>query len=158
MEKLHPSVTDMWQAYTSTPEGVKYAEAKYDAWHFCADEKNANELGDLVNKGIKTATCSLDYWYDVDEEEVRPEVGDHSVITDWDGKAICIIKTTKAYIKPLKDVDADHAYKEGEGDRSYEHWYRVHMDYFDNELKEINKTFTEDMDILCEEFEKVFPK
>lgn len=157
MEKQHPSVEALWNTYIKTEEGKQYADATYEAWHFCADEKNANELAELVDKGIKTATCSLDYWYE-EEGEPKPQVGDHSVIINWQGEAVCIIKTTSCSTIPFNEVTEEQACKEGEGDRSYDYWHRVHVDYFSKEMKEVNKDFSEDMKVLFEEFIKVFPK
>jgi uncharacterized protein YhfF len=50
----------------------------------------------------------------------------------------------------------DHVYKEGEGDRSLEYWRKVHIDFLTHELSEINKTFTENTLVVCEEFELVY--
>lgn len=54
-------------------------------------------------------------------------------------------------------VTAEHAYKEGEGDRSLAYWRTVHEKVFTDELMEINKQFADDMPVVCEEFKIVFP-
>ncbi|MDW7668464.1 MAG: ASCH domain-containing protein [Bacillota bacterium] len=124
------------------------------AWHFCADEKNANELAELTLKGIKRGTASLKYWYEVEDERI-PEAGDLNIITDWEGKPVCVIKNEKVSVIPFKDVDKDFAFREGEGDKSLKYWRDVHIDYFTKELKEVDKDFNEDMLVVCEEFDVV---
>ena len=50
---------------------------------------------------------------------------------------------------------AEHAYKEGEGDRSLEYWRKVHEEFFTEELESIDQKFNEDIKLVCEEFELV---
>lgn len=82
-------------------------------------------------------------------------MGDHSIILDSGDNAICIIRTSKVYITTFDSVTEEHAYKEGEGDRSLSYWRKVHREFFTNELKEINRQFDEKMELVCEEFEVV---
>jgi len=135
----------------SIKEGKKNFEK---AWHFCNDEKNANELAELTLQGIKRATTSLKYWYEVENEKI-PEEGDLNIITDWKGNPVCVIKNVKVSIIPFKDVDEDFAYREGEGDKSLKYWRDVHIEYFTKELKEKDIEFNEDMLVVCEEFDVV---
>ena len=113
-----------------------------------------DKLADLVARGIKTATCSAYAFYETGEEKL-PEVGDYSVITDSKDNAVCIIRTTKVYISEFNKVTAEHAYKEGEGDRSLEYWRKVHEEFFTDELESIDQKFNEDIKLVCEEFKLV---
>jgi uncharacterized protein YhfF len=136
-------------------KSLKEEKGKFKkAWHFCDDEKNANELAELTRKGIKRATASLKYWYEIENEKI-PEVGDLNIITDWGGNPVCVIKNVKVSIIPFKDVDKDFAYREGEGDKSLKYWRDVHIEYFTKELKETEKEFNENMLVVCEEFDVV---
>ena len=63
-----------------------------------------------------------------------------------------IIKTTKVYVVSFNEVSKEHAYKEGEGDKSLDYWKRVHEDFFGKCLNEVGLKFTPDMKIVCEEF------
>ena len=124
----------------------------YESWAFGG---NPDKLADLVVRGIKTATCSAYAFYEEEDERI-PEVGDYSVILDSKDNAVCIIKTTKVYICPFDEVTANHAYKEGEGDRSLKYWRKVHEEFFSQDLKSINREFDEKMKVVCEEFELVY--
>ena len=53
-------------------------------------------------------------------------------------------------------MTAEHAFKEGEGDRSLAYWREVHKRFFTEELKEADLEFDEDMKLVCEEFEAVY--
>ena len=127
-------------------------KGEYDAYAF-GDE--ADFLGDLVKNGIKTATTSVYKLYELDEEEL-PKAGEYSIILDSQDEALCIIKTTKVYIEKFANISASYAYKEGEGDRSLEYWKRAHKAFFEEELKEYDLEFDEQMDLVCEEFEVVY--
>ncbi len=127
-------------------------QGTYEAWAFGGAP---DKLAGLVVKGIKTATCSALALYEAEGEEI-PKEGDYSVILNADGDAVCIIQTTKIYLSSFNDVTADHAFKEGEGDRSLDYWRRVHEEFFTEELAEINRSFDENMMLICEEFKVVY--
>ena len=129
-------------------------EADYEAWAFGDDP---DTLAELVRTGIKTATASAYPLYELEGEEL-PKAGEYSVILDTNDEAVCIICTTKVYVTPYRAVTAEQAYKEGEGDRSLDYWRRVHEAFFFREMAEAGLTFTEDMGVVCEEFEVVYPK
>lgn len=125
---------------------------EYEAWAFGEAQ---DKLAALVKDGIKTATCSA---YDIyqAENESLPKVGEYSVILDSREEAVCIIRTTKVYVTAFDQVTAEHAYKEGEGDRSLEYWRKVHEDFLKRELASINRSFDGDTKVVCEEFEVVW--
>ena len=68
-----------------------------------------------------------------------------------------MIRTTKVYCRPFREVSAEHAFKEGEGDRSLDYWREVHRDFFTREMDAAGLTFDEDMPVVCEEFLRVYP-
>lgn len=140
---------DMWEAY-SQKENIA---ADYEAWAFGDDP---DELARLVNDGIKTATASARIWYDL-EGEPLPKAGQYSVILNSREEAVCIICTERVFVLPFHQVDEIQAWREGEGDRSLPYWRRVHERFFTEELKTIGRAFDENMHIVCEEFQKVYP-
>ena len=137
---------ELWNKYT---EDNNIKNASYEAWCFGG---NPDKLAELVVKGIKTGTASLNYWYETKGER-KPEPGDYSVILDSKGDAYCVIQTVKVYIKPFKEVSAEHAFKEGEGDLSLAYWRKVHEEFFGDELKDEELKFSEDLEVVLEEFE-----
>ena len=123
----------------------------YESWAF-GDEPD--KLAALVKSGVKTATCSAYDLYQA-EDEPLPQEGEYSVILDSKGDAVCIVKTTKVYVAEFHQVSKEHAYKEGEGDRSLGHWRNVHIDFLTRELAGLHMTFSEHTKVVCEEFELV---
>ena len=123
----------------------------YEAWSF---GETPDELAELVLQGIKTATCSAYDLYQINNEPL-PKAGDYSVILNSSEEAVCIIKTTKVYVTEFKKVSEEHAFKEGEGDRSLRYWRMVHKRFLTNELASVNKSFDENTKLVCEEFEIV---
>lgn len=124
----------------------------YEAWAF---GEAPDKLLDLVLQGIKTATCSAYDLYQINNEPL-PKAGDYSVILNSHEEAVCVIQTVKAYVTKFHRVSEEHAFKEGEGDRSLEYWREVHVNFLTNELATVNKTFDENTKVVCEEFEVVY--
>ena len=69
---------------------------------------------------------------------------------------MCIIKTIKVYVTEFRNISKEHAFKEGEGDRSLEYWRQVHESFLTNELATVHKGFDENTKVVCEEFEVVY--
>ncbi len=126
--------------------------SEYEAWAF---GEAADKLADLVVRGIKTATCSAYELYEI-ENEPLPREGDYSVILNSQDEAVCIIRTTRVYVTEFSKVSEEHAFKEGEGDRSLQYWRDVHENFMSNELATVGRTFDEDTRVVCEEFEVAY--
>ena len=124
----------------------------YEAWSFT---DAPDKLASLVMQGIKTATCSAYDLYRINNEKL-PQVGDYSVILNSNDEAMCIIRTTKVYVTDFDQVSEEHAYKEGEGDRSLKYWRIVHEDFLRSELTPVNIPFSNKTKAVCEEFEVVY--
>ncbi len=140
---------DMWQLY-SAGENIT---ADYEAWAF---GDAADELARLTLAGIKTATASAHALYALSGEEL-PQAGEYSIILDSQGEAVCIIRTERVCTTPFDEVDENHAWKEGEGDRSLSYWRKVHRRFFRAELEAVGIAFDEKMLVVCEEFVQVYP-
>lgn len=124
----------------------------YEAWAFGGAP---DKLAKLVVSGIKTATCSSLALMHL-EGEPMPKPGDLSVILDSTGNAVCVIRTTRVYVETFERVTWEHAFKEGEGDRSLDYWRRIHMEFFTEELGAVGLPFDEGSELVCEEFEVAY--
>lgn len=126
----------------------------YEAWAFGGAP---DELADLVCRGIKTATASgYDLYFLEGESEPLPQVGEYSVILNSKEEALCVIQTTRVTILPYLEVGSDHAWKEGEGDRSLAYWRKVHEAFFTEDYASCGAVFTPESKIVCEEFQMIF--
>ena len=144
---------EMWAKYIKI--NSQDINETYEAWHFCNNEKSDNQLAELVLNNEKTATASGFCFYEFENEEL-PKVGGLNIILDWEGNAKCITKTSKVYTAKFNEVTDQHAFKEGEGNKTLSYWREVHRKVFTEELKNHGKTFNENMVIVCEEFEVVW--
>ena len=104
----------------------------------------ADELLDLVLKGVKTATCSTE------DEPNTSAPGERWIVLDGRGMPRCVIETTEVSYRRYNGVDAAFARDEGEGDRSLAYWRKAHRQYFGRQGK-----FSEDMMLMCERFRLV---
>ena len=111
---------EMWLAYKKINPEIG---DEIDAWAFGA---LADELADLVLRGEKTVTASAYELYKL-ENEPLPQAGSFDVILDSQDRAVCIIEITKVSVLSFNQVSADHAFKEGEGDKSLAYWQQVHQ-------------------------------
>lgn len=147
-EQMKPQ--EMWNAYKQINPSIG---DEIDAWAFGVE---ADLLADLVLKGEKTATASVYDLYAVDNDPL-PQEGTFDVILDSQDQAVCIVEVTKVSVQPFHQVSADHAYKEGEGDKSLAYWRQVHEEVFTEWMSEAGLTFTPDSKVVLEEFRKVYP-
>jgi len=157
-ENTNPAVLQFWQDYLETlteskREGLKLPQA----WGFGVGAEMADDLGGLVVKGIKTATCSL-YWEYEAGLEVLPQAEDLSIILNGRGNPLCLIETTFVETKPFNKVDAQFAYDEGEGDRSLEYWRQVHWRFFERTCAEVGNQLSEEMPVVCERFKVLYKR
>ena len=90
--------------------------------------------------------------------EELPRLGDFTILTDWEGKARCIVRTVAVRLKPFFSISSSYAKLEGEGDGSLNYWKEVHWDYYTRELEPHGRVPRESMIVVCEVFEKVFPE
>ncbi len=150
------SVEAMWSALSAARPDLIDPETGYLAWHFCDNATDANELADLVLAGKKRATAGLLWSYEA-EGEPLPRVGDFNVITDWDGVARCVIRTTSVEVVPFAEVTPEFAATEGEGDGSLDYWRQAHQAAFSRELAGSSHLLGPESLVVCECFEVVFP-
>jgi len=101
----------------------------------------ADELLDLVLRGLKTATCSTE------DEPNTSTPGERWIVLDGRGNPRCVIESIEVTYRRYNDVDAAFAYEEGEGDRSLAYWRSAHRRYFERQGK-----FSEDMMLMCDRF------
>ena len=141
---------EMWNTYKKINPSIG---DEIDAWAFGVD---ADFLADLALKGEKTATASAYDLYALEGESL-PQEGTFDVILDSQNQAVCIVEITRVSVESFNQVSAQHAYKEGEGDKSLTYWRQIHEDFFTDCLDEAGLTFTPESKIVLEEFRKVYP-
>jgi uncharacterized protein YhfF len=150
--KVDSTVQVYWDDFLRRhPEQTEAVSAEFQAWAFGNSPEMADDLGNLVAQGVKTATASLVWSYEAGLEAM-PAEGTYSIILDGRGQPMCVIRTTRLYAVPFDEVDAEQAYLEGEGDRSLAYWRKVHWEFFGQGCREIGREPDPKMPVLCERF------
>jgi uncharacterized protein YhfF len=142
---------ELWNEYKQINSSIGDA---IDAWQFGAQP---DLLAQLVLDGTKTATASAYDLYAVDNDPL-PEVGSYDVVLDSKDQAVCIIQIKKVSVVIFDEVSEEHAFKEGEGDKTLAYWRQVHEDFFKPYYDDYGLTFNGQSRIVLEEFEVVYPK
>jgi uncharacterized protein YhfF len=127
----------------------------YNAWGFGDSPSMADQLGQLVLDGIKTATASLVKGYEAEDQPIPP-VGDVNIILNGAELPICITETTEITIKPFNQVDEQFAYDEGEDDRTLKSWKEGHERYFRRRCEQQDWSFSRDLPVVFERFKVIY--
>ncbi len=127
-----------------------------DAWGFGDSPQLIDQLLALVLSGRKRASCNL-----LRETELEgwPEtkVGAYNIILDGAGRPRAVIRTESVHRCAFRDVTAEHAYLEGEDDRTLESFRREHIKYYTRVGDRLGFEFHEDMEVEMESFDLVYP-
>lgn len=149
------SARNIWGDYLDKHLEHAFAEEPR-VTHFCDNKKDANSCLKLIMAGKKRATTHSLLGLQMRKEKL-PKIGDFTIVTDWAGKAKCIIRTVRVRMRPFFNIDEAYARLEGEGDGSLAYWKQTHWDYYTRELESYGRVPRESMIVVCEEFEKVYP-
>jgi uncharacterized protein YhfF len=146
------NISDFWHRAQSVVSSLP--DELPETWAFGATAEQAQHLLDLVLAGTKTATASSLWDYEASGDAV-PLEGELSIILDGTGTPRAVIETTDVRIVSFDHVGADHAYLEGEGDRTLEHWRGVHENFW-REHSENPRGFDVHMPVVCETFRVLY--
>ena len=150
------AISAYWDEFQDSSPSEHPFPTKFQAWSFGRSKEAADELGKLVREGKKTATASLVWSYEA-EQEPLPEPGDYDLILDGNGNPLCITQTTSVEILPFGEVGAEHARLEGEGDLSLNFWREVHWRFFVEECAGLGREPDPGMPVCCERFKLCYP-
>lgn len=135
--------------------GFKPPTHFFDVFHFGSGAMMAAKLGHLVVKGKKRGAAG---WVRFHEKTntLIPEVDGISIVTDGFGLPLCVIKTVSVEKVRFRDVTAQMALIEGEGDLTLEGWKRSHLEYWQNyDSQQINEDFSDEEFIYFETFKVI---
>lgn len=156
-EEIDKSVYEMWDSFTSF--NTAYKEDKIpDSWYFHNNKEDANRLADLIVNGKKKAGSGLYSWYKEANADL-PKIGTKHIITDFSGKAKAIIEIKKVDTIPFNKISAEYAEIDmGTSIEPLKKWKKAHWDFFKSVMSENGQQPTENMLIVCEWFETVWPE
>jgi uncharacterized protein YhfF len=150
------AVKHYWEEFlASLPSDSPYLTRTYVAEGWGDSPQLADELGALIVRGTKTATCSASWEWEAEGNQI-PQPGLITIALDGRGEPLCIVETVEVTIRKYHEVDADFAREEGEGDLSLNYWREAHRNYFSRVLPKIGREFSEDMPLVCERFRVIY--
>ena len=128
-----------------------------DAWGFGDNPELMDELLGYVLQGVKRSSTSL-----LKESELQgypvDKVGDYNIILNGRDEPVAVIKTVSVRRVKYRDVDAEHAYWEGEGDRTLETYFLEHDKYYRRVGEALCFEFNKDMLVDLVRFELIYPR
>ena len=148
------SARNMWGDFLDAHLEFAFEEAP-KVFHFSDNEQDADHGLDLVLKNLKKAT-TFSLLGLQNRKEPLPKIGAFIILTDWNGNAKCIVRTTAVKLKPFFSITKDYVLLDGLGDKSLEHWKKFHWDYFLRELAPFKRVPRDSMIVVCVEFDKVY--
>ncbi|MFT4259838.1 ASCH domain-containing protein [Microbacterium sp.] len=161
MDKTSPSTTgviaEFWHgARAVVPTLPETPPGSDRIWGLGATPEQADRLLLLVLAGTKTATAGYLEEYEAEGAAVE-QIGDLDILLDGAGAPRAIIETTSVDIRPFDEVTAEHAFAEGEDDRTLASWRRIHRDFYERFVAP-ECAFRNDMPIVCQRFRLVYPR
>lgn len=149
MEEKYEKYRQKFLKEKNLPESTEIS----DVFSFGGDD-TADYLLGLVLAGKKRATSSARIAYEIENEEL-PKIGEYSIVTDSAGEPKCVIADTAVTVFRFCDMTYDVIREEGEDD-CLETWQKTHREVFTAEGEEDGYEFSEEMEIVFEEFEVVY--
>lgn len=152
MGDIMSKIENYWQKYAKQKQ---LSLVVPDSWMFGDGTKEmGNKLSSLVIQGVKTGTCGAKCIYDLENEKI-PEVGQYDIVLDGTNIPIAIIQYTKIELVPMNNVSKEFARSEGEGDLSYDYWYKGHKAFFSWELSQYDLNYADELLLVCQTFKVV---
>lgn len=154
---INELTTAFWRSFLATlpDEHPAHALPVPQAEGFGDNPELAEELGQLIHQGIKTATCAS-LWEHEFEGSSLPQVGQYEIVLDGKNLPLAIYQLTEVTIRPYDEVDAAFAFEEGEGDRSLQSWRDGHWRFFSRVLAVIGLKADPKMPLVCQRFRVVY--
>ncbi|MFT8324181.1 ASCH domain-containing protein [Oenococcus sicerae] len=146
-------IEQFWQR-AKKAAGIGSDAGYQSCFAFGGNDILADELGQLVASGVKTATASGYKSYAIHHEPL-PATGGFDIVLGSQ-RPLAVISNELVSVVKFADVDAQQAYLEGEGDRSLAYWRQAHEAFFKEDFKADGLTFSYDSDIVLERFRLVY--
>lgn len=155
--KTDKTANEMWNNFTKANSEFLTDEMP-EADYFHTNKEDANRLGELILNRQKQAGSSLYALYEKYNADL-PKIGRKQIVTDFDGNALAIIETIKVDTIPFNQISAAYAKLDmGTNSEPLKKWKKAHWDFFEGFMAESGDKPTEDMLIVCEWFETIWPE
>jgi uncharacterized protein YhfF len=117
----------------------------------------SNVILPLILSGEKTGTFALESEFEHAPTEV-PRAGDHYVVTHFGGEPALLYRLTEVERVPFAQISHAHVQVEGPNARTVPVWRKIHWAYWGGILRAQGREPREDMPVLFQRFEVIFPE
>ena len=149
--KSDKSIQQFWESYLSKlPRNHVHRFLVPETDRFGNSAEMADKLGNLVVRGIKSATCSR-YLGD----NILNDAG-LSIILNSKQNPLCLIEIYEITVRRYCDIDEEWVASEGEGDGSLDYWRNAHWKFFSQEAENLGYELSEAMLLSCERFRVLY--
>ncbi len=148
------SARHMWGDYLDTHLQYAFVHAPR-VIHLADNEADAEKQLKLIISGKKRAVSHSLLGLQLRKEPL-PKIGDFTVLTDWNGKARCIIRTVAVRLTPFFSIRS--SYSKMDGYANLDEWKNAQWESYTRELLPFGRVPRESMIVVCEVFEKVFDR
>jgi uncharacterized protein YhfF len=139
-------------------KGVELPAGKAHVDEYGDSAEMSAHLLSLIVAGRKRGGACLLWTYEFDKDSL-PQVGEIGIIIDHFQQPKIITRTVAVEIFPFREVPAEFAAREGEGEGAeagtLEYWRREHWRYFTRECARINREASQTMPVVCESFDVI---
>jgi len=144
-------------------------------WKLAKDAGNLEELGDvfqvrwigldadttsqiigLIIAGDKTGTFTLP-WVVEQTGQPEPTVGDFIILIDFEGVPALVVRLTEIEVVSFADITEQHTAIDGPPVRDLNVWKPMHTDYWNRMLAPFGLSVSDEMPVLVEKFELIYP-
>lgn len=119
---------------------------------FGGSSKEQDELADLVEQGIKTATSSLKFFQDEGLSDPT-NIGNQWAIKNSRNEQVCFVEVTDVCYRRFGEID--EAFAVAEGDGTFDKWYSIHAAYYSYLLSKYKQELTDQTLLECVYFKKL---
>lgn len=153
-----PTAAQLEQFWESARAALPEAglDADYQVRWIGLDDETTQQIADLIAAGDKTGTFTLP-WIIERTDQPEPAVGDCIILIAFDGTPTQLVRLTRIQRVPFGEITASHTAIDGSPVRALEIWKPLHTQYWNALLAPWSMTVAEDMPVLIETFELLYP-
>ncbi len=154
MNSLKSQELAYWEGYLLTIAEELRPQDPFVSDGYAGTPEITDGLLELYLSGKKTAGSSIleDF---LSAGDPPPRVGNYWIYLNSRHQPSCILRTERIEIHPFKDIPAEIATAEGEGDLSLDYWKKVHSELYSPFLQSWGVKHIDDATVVTEFFKIV---
>jgi len=120
------------------------------------DADTTNQIIELITAGDKTGTFTLP-WVVEQTGQPEPAVGDLIILIDFEGVPALVVRLTEIELVSFGAITEQHTAIDGTPVRDLNVWKPMHTDYWNRMLAPFGLSVSDNMPVLVEKFELIYP-